>query len=156
MFCNDHITPQGPGQSLGMEKLIWLSQLISFQAKFLCIKTSEAKVKLKNLKKKKSLRSRNTENLKLFSTTWPALFSNGLLFFQLYVEFGVHRCFCLLFVFAFWLHPQHMEVPWVGLNLSLSCDLHHSCGNTGTLTHCARLGIQPVPLQWPELLQSDP
>ena len=97
-----------------------------------------------------------TGNLNWFSATWPALFSNGLLFFQLYVQFGVHRCFCLLFVFAFWLHPQHMEVPWVGLNLSLSCDLHHSCGNTGTLTHCARLGIQPVPLQWPELLQSDP
>ena len=41
-----------------------------------------------------------------------------------------------------------------GLNLNNSCDLLHSCGsNTGSLTHCTRSGIKPVPLQWPELLQ---
>ena len=26
--------------------------------------------------------------------------------------------------------------------LSYGCDLHHSCGNTGSLTHCAKLGIK--------------
>ena len=44
-----------------------------------------------------------------------------------------------------------------GLNLSCSCDLHCSCGNTRCLTHSTRLGIEPepAPLQQPEPLQSD-
>ena len=31
-----------------------------------------------------------------------------------------------------------------GSDPSHSCDLHHSGGNTGSLTHCARLGVKPA------------
>lgn len=34
-----------------------------------------------------------------------------------------------------------------GLNPSLSCDLHHSCGHAGSFTHCPGLGSQPAPLK---------
>ena len=33
-----------------------------------------------------------------------------------------------------------MEVACQRLNPSYTCDLHHSCGNTGSLTHCTRPG----------------
>ena len=61
------------------------------------------------------------------------------------------------------LHLWHMEVPRLGVEsepqLQASatatatsdschiCDLHHSCGNTKSLTHWARLAIQPVSSQ---------
>ena len=38
----------------------------------------------------------------------------------------------------------HMEFLGQGLNLSWSCNLHHSCSNAGSLTHCAGLGIEPL------------
>ena len=34
-----------------------------------------------------------------------------------------------------------------GLLLSLSCSLHHSCSNTGSLTHCTGPGIELAPPQ---------
>lgn len=34
-----------------------------------------------------------------------------------------------------------------GSNPSQSYDLHHNCGNTGTLTHCVRPGIKPTSQQ---------
>ena len=37
--------------------------------------------------------------------------------------------------------------PGQGLNPSQSCKLHHSCSNTRSLTHCAGLGIKPMPPQ---------
>ena len=37
-----------------------------------------------------------------------------------------------------------MEFPGQGSDLSYSCDLSHSCGNTRSLTHCAGPGIKPV------------
>ena len=37
-----------------------------------------------------------------------------------------------------------MEFPGQGSDLSCSCDLYHSWGNTGSLTHCAGLGMKPV------------
>ena len=40
-------------------------------------------------------------------------------------------------------HRGHMEFSGQGSDLSWSCDLNHSCGNAGSLTHCARLGIKP-------------
>ena len=45
------------------------------------------------------------------------------------------------------------KFPIQGLNTSCSCDLRHSRGNARSLTHCTRLGIEPVPQQQPELLQ---
>ena len=40
-----------------------------------------------------------------------------------------------------------------GLNWSHGSDLQHSCSNAGSLTHCARLGIQAIPQRQPEPLQ---
>ena len=37
----------------------------------------------------------------------------------------IRLCVCVCSV---WLHTRHMEIPGQGLNLSLSCDLHCSCG----------------------------
>ena len=46
----------------------------------------------------------------------------------------------LLFLATLW----HMEFLGQGSDPSHSCDLCDICGNTGSLTHCARLGIEPV------------
>ena len=51
--------------------------------------------------------------------------------------------FCL-FVLA---EPWHMEVTIQGLNLSHSCNLCHSCGNTRSLTYCAESENEPSPQQ---------
>ena len=39
------------------------------------------------------------------------------------------------------------KFPGQGSNLSLICDLCHSCGNVGPSTSCIRPGIKPVPPQ---------
>ena len=48
-------------------------------------------------------------------------------------------------------HSWHMEVPRLGVqselllrDLSLGCNLHTAHGNTGSLTHWARPGIEPA------------
>ena len=51
------------------------------------------------------------------------------------------------FLFVFWPHSPPMGVPVPGLSPSHSSDLHHSFGNTRSLTHSAGLGIKPMPLQ---------
>ena len=38
----------------------------------------------------------------------------------------------------------HMEFLGQGANPNHSCDLCHSCGNAGSLTNCAGLGIKPA------------
>ena len=72
-----------------------------------------------------------------------------------------------VFLFVFWvfvfyflgLHPQHMEVPRLGVEselqplayatatatwgLSCICNLHHSSGQLGCPTHLVRPGIKP-------------
>ena len=61
-----------------------------------------------------------------------------------------------VFVFYFLLFGHTLGIwksPGQELNLSCSSDLHHSCGNIISLTHCVRLGIEPIPHQWPEWLQ---
>lgn len=45
--------------------------------------------------------------------------------------------------------------PDQGLNPSHSYDLHYICGNTRSLNPCTGPGINPAPLQLPELLQLD-
>uniref|UniRef100_A0A4X1SJ86 Zinc finger CCHC-type containing 24 n=1 Tax=Sus scrofa TaxID=9823 RepID=A0A4X1SJ86_PIG len=42
-------------------------------------------------------------------------------------------------------HPWHTKDPKPGLNLSWSHNLRHYLGNTGSLTHCTRVGIEQVP-----------
>ena len=41
----------------------------------------------------------------------------------------------------------HLEAPGLGVQLELHWGLHHSCGNAGSLTHWARPGSKPAPLQ---------
>ena len=45
------------------------------------------------------------------------------------------------------------KFPGQGLNLSCSCHLRHSCGNAGSLSHCAGPEIEPEPQQQPQPLQ---
>ena len=65
------------------------------------------------------------------------------------------NCLIIFFVqFLYWLIDHfyncfifkifNFEFPGQGSDLSQSCDLSHSCGNTKSLTHCAGLGIKPV------------
>ena len=49
------------------------------------------------------------------------------------------------FLFSFLATPQHMEFLGQGSDLSLSHYLRYSHGNARSPTHCARLGIEPVP-----------
>ena len=44
----------------------------------------------------------------------------------------------------FWLHPLLTEVPGPGIKSKLICDLSHSCGNAGSLTHSAMPKIKPA------------
>lgn len=65
--------------------------------------------------------------------------------------------FVFWFVFAFIFGHTYGIWKFLGRgNLCHSCNLHHSCGNVGSLTHCAKVGIKSMPPQWPELLQLDP
>ena len=41
--------------------------------------------------------------------------------------------------------PCHIEFPGQGSDLSGHRDLNHSCRYAGSFTHCARLGIKPLP-----------
>ena len=50
----------------------------------------------------------------------------------------VFFCFLRFFWFLFLAIPWHMEFPGHGSDLSCSC------GNAGSLTHCAGLGIKPA------------
>ena len=65
-------------------------------------------------------------------------------------------CPSFFFFFFFWQHLQHMEAPGQGSNPSHRCHLCHSCSNAGSLTPCARPGIEPVPPQQPELPETMP
>ena len=53
----------------------------------------------------------------------------------------VHRFFLF---FLFFGCPVVHEFPGQGSAPRCSCDLLHSCGNVGSLTHCAGLGIEPA------------
>ena len=57
-------------------------------------------------------------------------------------------CSSLLFFFFFF-----FEIADQVSILSCSCKPHHSFSNAGSLTHCDRLGIKPMPNQWPKPLQ---
>ena len=54
--------------------------------------------------------------------------------------------FIYLFIFNLFLASLlHMEIPGQGSDLSLSCNINHSCGNSRSLTHCTGLGIPALP-----------
>ena len=44
-----------------------------------------------------------------------------------------HKLFLFLFCFVFWPHPQHVFSAKDQTHATV-CDLHHSCGNAGSLT----------------------
>ena len=52
--------------------------------------------------------------------------------------------FCLFSFFSFLASPCHLELPGQESDLSHSCDLCCSCGNTRSLTYRARPGIKPA------------
>ena len=56
--------------------------------------------------------------------------------------------FFFFFFFLFGLTLGIWKFPGQGSNLSCSCDLCHSCSNTGSLTYCATAGTpQPAPFE---------
>ena len=55
---------------------------------------------------------------------------------------------CIFFFLIFLATSWHMEFPGQGLYPSCSCNLHCSCSNAGSLTHCAGPGIKPEPQHW--------
>ena len=67
---------------------------------------------------------------------------------QVYLVMCVCVCVCtrVCVCFPFWTTPVSYDVIWKSLgqrlNLSHICDLCHSCGHAGSLTHCARPGIE--------------
>ena len=92
------------------------------------------------------------------SILWPSLLmllvANGLTFcfieksrwFVIFLFLSSSSSF--FFFFFFFGHTCDMwKFPGQGLNPRSSCDLCHSCGNAGSLTHCAGPGIIPTPLQ---------
>ena len=67
-----------------------------------------------------------------------ALPSSTLVLFFSFFSFSFY--FLIFFFFFLWPHSQRMEVQGQGSNSRISCDLCHSCGNAGSLTHCASQG----------------
>ena len=48
-----------------------------------------------------------------------------------------------IYLWVFLATPLHMEFSGQGSDPSLSCDLCCNCGNTGSLTHWVRPGVEP-------------
>ena len=65
-----------------------------------------------------------------------------LKFCNIYREVFCHLNHHLFFSLA---APQHMELQGQGADLSCSHELSPSCGNTKSLTHRARAGIEQCP-----------
>lgn len=58
--------------------------------------------------------------------------------------YAVFERLIYLFIYLFWAALWHMEFLDQGSDPTHSCDLSHSCGNTRSLTHCARLRFEPA------------
>ena len=56
----------------------------------------------------------------------------------------INRFYSFLFFFPFFGCHGHMGFQGQESDPSPGCDLCHSCGNAGSLTHCARPGIEPA------------
>ena len=92
------------------------------------------------------------------SSLCPGWWQNGVIAPMGRIQWIINRF--LSSFFSFWLHPWHMEVSRLEAESELQllayatatatpdpshiCDLHHSCGNNGYLTHWARPGIEPA------------
>ena len=77
---------------------------------------------------------------------YPSFFFVLIFFFK--VDLRVQRrTWKVVFIavkMLFWLHPLLTEVPGPGIKSKLICDLSHSCGNAGSLTHSAMPKIKPA------------
>lgn len=83
----------------------------------------------------------------------------GILCIKLLCKF-VNKYFVLTYIFFFFvsfhgLTHSILKLLGQGSNPSYSCNVCHSCGNTQSTHHCGGMGIEPAPMQWPLLLQSD-
>ena len=74
------------------------------------------------------------------SDLYPPPFSSRSRTFKLLRKFGSKGTPLPPFLTAL----QHMEFPGQGSDLSCNCSPNHSCGNAGSPTCCASLGIEPV------------
>ena len=77
------------------------------------------------------------------------LYTYQIAYFMGYLKYKImYLFFFFFFFFFFFCHICSIwEFPGQGSNPSCSCVLCHSCGNTRSLAHHARLGIEPMPLQ---------
>ena len=64
---------------------------------------------------------------------------------QLVCLLGLSCFFFFFFLFSFLDFQQHIEFPGQGLDLSHSCDLHHRCGNAGSLIRFPGWALNPCP-----------
>ena len=64
------------------------------------------------------------------------VYSLVILSFKKWGEYYIRDC-SLSLSFSFLAAPGHMEFPGLGSDLSCSCNLCLSWGNSGSLTHCA-------------------
>ena len=72
---------------------------------------------------------------------WLSLYSYLFLFIG---NTSVLKNFIIIIFFPFLATPWHTDFLGQGSDPSRSRELRRSCGNTGSLTHCAGLGIEPV------------
>ena len=100
--------------------------------------------------------------------SWVLNSSWGIWFANISHVSQVAFSLCCVFSYTdFFDHPVAYGVWWSDLSCS-SCSLSHSCSKAGSLTHCARLGIEPasqcskdtadpIVLQWelPEVFNFD-
>ena len=55
---------------------------------------------------------------------------------------GAQAKLYLICIYFLWLLQRHMEFPGQGSDLSHGYDLCHSFSNTGSLSHCTKLGTE--------------
>lgn len=61
-----------------------------------------------------------------------------------FCQFNFSLYLSLFFFFPLFWPPCSTGVPGRGSDLCHRCDLYHRCGNDGSLTYCAELGIEPL------------
>ena len=85
----------------------------------------------------------------IYTRRFFLLYLTALLKCNLWTAFTHYKCTIQwLFFFFFLCRPRGIwKSPGQLWNSSQSCDLNHSCSNTGPLTHCTGPGLELVPPQ---------
>ena len=94
------------------------------------------------------------ENLKPNLRLNCDIFANTLQLLNIIIG-GGYLFFGSFWFFLFCLHHGIWKILGQELNLSCSFNLHHSCSNAISLTHCSGLGMKPMPPWWHKQLKSD-